>query len=161
VIRDILLGMPPDCNGLLCEVFGPSVHALDARLVIIAVAVTVCAPLLLLRCVVPSGLGVEAAVVFLVVGWQQAVPVRVCALSACVCCLCRSMERLSFLNSAGVGATLLLAGSAALLAAVAGARGEAHPIPMLPQWELLGGTTAQRVEALTAVVPGERGPRGG
>lgn len=48
VIRDILLGAPPDCNGLLCEAFGPGAN-IDARLLVIAVAVLVCAPLLIMR----------------------------------------------------------------------------------------------------------------
>jgi len=48
VIRDILLGSPPECNGLLCEAFGPAAN-IDARLLIIAVAVLACAPLLLMR----------------------------------------------------------------------------------------------------------------
>lgn len=48
VIRDILLGTPPECNGLLCEAFGPAAN-IDARLLIIAVAVLLCAPLMMLR----------------------------------------------------------------------------------------------------------------
>lgn len=48
VIRDVLLGEPPECNGLLCEAFGPSAN-IDARLLIIAVAVLLCAPLLTIR----------------------------------------------------------------------------------------------------------------
>jgi hypothetical protein len=51
ILRDILLGTPPDCNGLLCELFGlPVSSALyDARLVIILLALLVCSPLLLFR----------------------------------------------------------------------------------------------------------------
>ncbi|WIA17082.1 hypothetical protein OEZ85_013981 [Tetradesmus obliquus] len=51
VIRDLLLGSPPHCNGLLCELLGldPSGALADPRLVIAAVALLICAPLLLLR----------------------------------------------------------------------------------------------------------------
>jgi len=58
IIRDILLGTPPDCNGLLCEVLGlsPSSIFYDARVVILLVAVLVCCPLLLLRLVLLAGL---------------------------------------------------------------------------------------------------------
>lgn len=58
IIRDILLGTPPDCNGLLCEVLGlsPSSVFYDARVVILLVAVLVCCPLLLLRWVLLPGL---------------------------------------------------------------------------------------------------------
>lgn len=51
IIRDILLGTPPACNGLLCELFGlpPSSVLADPRLVIVALALLVCSPLLLLR----------------------------------------------------------------------------------------------------------------
>jgi ammonia channel protein AmtB len=51
VIRDLLLGTPPACNGLLCELLGidPSAPFADPRLVIAAVALLICSPLLLLR----------------------------------------------------------------------------------------------------------------
>ena len=51
IIRDILLGTPPACNGLLCELFGlpPSSVLADPRVVIVALALLVCSPLLLLR----------------------------------------------------------------------------------------------------------------
>ena len=51
IIRDILLGTPPSCNGLLCELLGlpPSSLLANPRLVLIVLALLVCAPLLLLR----------------------------------------------------------------------------------------------------------------
>lgn len=51
IIRDILLGTPPACNGLLCELFGLPTSSIlyDARLVIILLALLVCCPLLRLR----------------------------------------------------------------------------------------------------------------
>lgn len=51
IIRDILLGTPPACNGLLCELLGLSTSSslYDGRVVIVAVALLVCAPLLLFR----------------------------------------------------------------------------------------------------------------
>lgn len=48
VIRDILLGEPDQCNGLLCEAFGPAAN-IDPSLLVIGVAILVCAPLLMLR----------------------------------------------------------------------------------------------------------------
>jgi hypothetical protein len=48
VIRDILLGEPASCDGLLCEAFGPAAN-IDAGLLIIVVAVLACAPLLTMR----------------------------------------------------------------------------------------------------------------
>jgi hypothetical protein len=51
VIRDLLLGTPPACNGLLCELLGvdPAGPFANPRLVIAAVALFICSPLLLLR----------------------------------------------------------------------------------------------------------------
>lgn len=51
IIRDILLGTPPACNGLLCELFGlPTSSVLfDGRLLLLLLALLVCCPLLLLR----------------------------------------------------------------------------------------------------------------
>lgn len=49
VIRDILLGDAPVCNGLLCEVFGPAATRINASLLIIFVALVAIAPLLTLR----------------------------------------------------------------------------------------------------------------
>lgn len=51
VIRDILLGSPPTCSGLLCELFGldPTGPLANPRVVIAAVALLLYAPLLLLR----------------------------------------------------------------------------------------------------------------
>lgn len=63
------------------------------------------------------------------------------------------MDRLASLNALGVGATVLLAGTAAGLAVVAAASGTAYPIPMLPQWQLLGPTRQQQLSALTGVLP--------
>jgi hypothetical protein len=53
VIRDLLLGTPPACNGLLCELLevDPSGPLANPKLVITAVALFICSPLLLLRCV--------------------------------------------------------------------------------------------------------------
>ena len=54
VIRDILRGTPPACNGLMCELLGPgwSLGGLlaDGRVMVVAVALLLCAPLLLIRC---------------------------------------------------------------------------------------------------------------
>ncbi|WIA40039.1 hypothetical protein OEZ86_013460 [Tetradesmus obliquus] len=115
IIRDLLLGTPPACNGLLCELFGmdPSGALADPRLVIAAVALLICSPLLLLR----------------------------------------SMERLSALNAVGISAIALLAATAAALALQGLAAGTAHSIPAWPQWQLLGPTRGQQLEALTAVLP--------
>eukprot|EP00879_Flechtneria_rotunda_P026543 GHRR01028310.1.p1 GENE.GHRR01028310.1~~GHRR01028310.1.p1 ORF type:complete len:468 (+),score=135.13 GHRR01028310.1:72-1475(+) len=115
IIRDILAGTPPACSGLLCEVFGlnPSSTWTDPRLVCVAIAVVVCAPLLLLR----------------------------------------SLDKLAPLNIVGVIAIALLASVAAALGLQATAHGTAYPIPLLPQWKLLGPTKAQQFEALTAVLP--------
>jgi hypothetical protein len=63
------------------------------------------------------------------------------------------MDRLSVLNAAGVAATVLLALAAAALAAVAAASGQAHAVPMLPQWDMLGATRGQQWEALAEVLP--------
>jgi hypothetical protein len=51
IIRDILLGSPPECNGLLCELFGLPTSSMlcDGRLVLVMLALLVCCPLLLLR----------------------------------------------------------------------------------------------------------------
>jgi hypothetical protein len=47
----LLLGTPPACNGLLCELLGvnPAGFWANPKLVITAVALLVCSPLLLLR----------------------------------------------------------------------------------------------------------------
>jgi len=51
IIRDILRGSPPACNGLICELFGVGNTGLlsDPRLIITAVALLFCTPLLLFR----------------------------------------------------------------------------------------------------------------
>jgi hypothetical protein len=46
-----------------------------------------------------------------------------------------------------------LAGSAAALAAVAAGQGVAHPIPLLPQWQQLGPTRSEQLQALASVLP--------
>lgn len=83
-------------------------------------------------------------------------------LAPCCCCLRhtsaaslirRSMSKLAVLNAAGVAATVLLALAAAALAAVAAASGQAHAVPMLPQWDVLGPTRGDQWEALAEVVP--------
>jgi hypothetical protein len=63
------------------------------------------------------------------------------------------MDKLAALNAAGVAATVLLAVVAAALAAVAAATGQAHSIPMLPQWDQLGRSRGQQLEALTDIIP--------
>lgn len=63
------------------------------------------------------------------------------------------MEKLSALNAAGVAATVILAVVSAALAAMAAIQGQAHGIPMLPQWDMLGHTRAEQLEALTDVIP--------
>lgn len=67
--------------------------------------------------------------------------------------ICRSMDRLAALNTAGVAATVVLSLAAVALAVVAAAAGQAHPIPMLPQWSLLGHSRTEQLEALTDVIP--------
>jgi hypothetical protein len=58
IIRDILLGTPPSCNGLLCELLGlpPTSFLANPRLVLIVLALLVCAPLFLLRYVTDTTL---------------------------------------------------------------------------------------------------------
>lgn len=63
------------------------------------------------------------------------------------------MEKLTSLNAAGVAATVVLAAVAMLLAAMAAVNGQAHPISMLPQWDMLGHTRGEQLEALTDVIP--------
>jgi amino acid permease len=63
------------------------------------------------------------------------------------------MERLSALNVVGVAAIALLAAVSAALALLGLATGSAHSIPAFPQWDLLGPTRSQQLEALTAVLP--------
>lgn len=63
------------------------------------------------------------------------------------------MEKLASLNAAGVAATVLLAAVAMLLAAMAAVNGQAQPISMLPQWDMLGHTRGEQLEALTDVIP--------
>lgn len=73
--------------------------------------------------------------------------------SSTVGCTCRSMDKLSLFNIVGVAATVLLATAAAGLGAISVLQGTAHPIPLLPQWQSLGPTTAAQLEALTDVLP--------
>eukprot|EP00775_Hariotina_reticulata_P005172 gene5172-5410_t len=115
IIRDILRGAPPACNGLICELFGigNTGPLADPRLIIAAVALLFCTPLLLFR----------------------------------------SMDKLSSLNIVGVAAIAMLAAVAAGLGIQALVAGSAHSIPLLPQWTLLGPTTPQQLQALTAVMP--------
>lgn len=68
-------------------------------------------------------------------------------------CPHRSMDRLAALNAAGVAASILLAVVSTALAVLAAVSGQAHPVSMLPQWELLGPTWGQQIEALTDVIP--------
>lgn len=63
------------------------------------------------------------------------------------------MDRLAPLNAAGVAASLLLGFVAVGLAVVAAATGQAHAIPALPQWESLGPTRGEQLEALMDVIP--------
>lgn len=65
----------------------------------------------------------------------------------------RSLELLAPLNAVGVAAIALLAAVAAGLAAQGVARGSAFPLPLLPQWQLLGPTPGAQLQALTAVLP--------
>lgn len=56
VITDVLTGTPPACNGLICQLTGVSSGPLVARrVVMLALAGGVAAPLLLLRCVCEKG----------------------------------------------------------------------------------------------------------
>eukprot|EP00878_Enallax_costatus_P023796 GHUV01025344.1.p1 GENE.GHUV01025344.1~~GHUV01025344.1.p1 ORF type:complete len:609 (+),score=133.44 GHUV01025344.1:956-2782(+) len=114
VIKDILLGTPPHCNGLLCEIFGVANSGpwANPAYIICGVALA-CAPFLMLK----------------------------------------SMDKLSFLNIIGVAATILLAVAAAGLGVTATLQGTAYPVPLTPQWDLLGPTLAARLEALTGVLP--------
>jgi hypothetical protein len=63
------------------------------------------------------------------------------------------MDKLALFNILGVGATMLLAVTAAVLGVAAVMKGSAHPISMMPQWERLGPTRAAQLESLTEVLP--------
>jgi hypothetical protein len=63
------------------------------------------------------------------------------------------MDRLAVLNVVGVGAIAMLALTALGLAAKGLAQGTAHPIPLWPQWQQLGHTRAEQLQALAAVLP--------
>lgn len=66
---------------------------------------------------------------------------------------CRTMDRLAVLNVVGVGAIGMLALTALGLAVKGLSQGTAYPIPLWPQWQLLGHTRAEQLQALMAVVP--------
>lgn len=63
------------------------------------------------------------------------------------------MDRLAVLNVVGVGAIAMLATVAVGLGVQGLATGTVFPIPLLPQWQQLGHTTAEQLQALTAVMP--------
>jgi amino acid permease len=63
------------------------------------------------------------------------------------------MDKLSSLNIIGVTAIAMLAAVAAGLGIQSRLAGSAHYVPLLPQWPLLGPTTSQQLQALTAVMP--------
>lgn len=68
-------------------------------------------------------------------------------------CARRTMDRLAVLNVVGVGAIGMLAVTALGLAAKSWAEGSAHPIPAWPQWQQLGHTRAEQLQALMGVMP--------
>eukprot|EP00775_Hariotina_reticulata_P002242 gene2242-2554_t len=67
--------------------------------------------------------------------------------------LMRSMDKLAVFNILGVGATILLAVTAAALGVAAVVQGSAHTIPMMPRWNMLGPTKVAQLESLTEVLP--------
>lgn len=62
-------------------------------------------------------------------------------------------RRLLPLNMLGVAAVAMLAATAAALGATAVATGAAHPLSLLPRWELLGPTPGAAAEGLAGVIP--------
>jgi hypothetical protein len=63
------------------------------------------------------------------------------------------MDRLAALNVVGVAAIGMLALTALGLAFPGLVQGTAHPIPLWPQWQQLGHTKAEQLQALMAVMP--------
>lgn len=65
----------------------------------------------------------------------------------------RTMDRLALLNVVGVAAIGMLSLTALSLAGRGLSHGSAHAIPVWPQWDKLGRSTAEQLQALTAVLP--------
>ncbi|GAX82610.1 hypothetical protein CEUSTIGMA_g10036.t1 [Chlamydomonas eustigma] len=65
----------------------------------------------------------------------------------------RNLTSLSFLNAMGVGSVVAFAMSTTLVAGAAAFKGEAHALPMLPDWSRLGESPLAIGAALLAIAP--------